>query len=63
MPVPKKKLTNRRRNNRRSAPRHQQVILKELATCSNCGTKIMPHVVCYNCGFYKGKKILTKFAA
>jgi large subunit ribosomal protein L32 len=63
MPVPRKKSTKRRTNNRRSSPRHQQVINKDLAKCSNCGASVMPHLVCHNCGFYKGKKILTKMAS
>lgn len=62
MAVPKKRLTKRRRNNRRSAPGHGQVKLLQLAKCSNCGTRVMPHNVCFNCGYYRGKKVLTKFA-
>ncbi len=62
MAVPKKRLTKRRRNNRRKAPGHGQVELKQLAKCSNCGAKVMPHMVCASCGFYRGKKILIKFA-
>jgi large subunit ribosomal protein L32 len=60
MAVPKKRLTRRRKNNRRKAPGHGQVKLVNLATCSNCATKTMPHRVCPNCGYYKGKKVLVK---
>jgi large subunit ribosomal protein L32 len=63
MPVPTKRSTKRRTNNRRKAPGHQQVKLQFLAICSNCGFKVLPHSVCDNCGFYKGKKILTKLAS
>lgn len=62
MAVPKKRLTIRRRNNRRKAPGHGQIREIHLAKCSNCATRVLPHVVCYNCGFYRGKKVLIKFA-
>jgi large subunit ribosomal protein L32 len=63
MAVPKKRLTHRRRNNRRKAPGHGQVQLAKLATCSNCGSKTLPHRVCPTCGYYRGKKILIKMTA
>jgi large subunit ribosomal protein L32 len=63
MAVPRKRHTIRRRNNRRKAPSHQQAEPRQLAKCSNCNTKVLPHAVCYNCGFYKGRKILVKMAA
>ncbi len=59
MAVPKKKLTKRRIGNRRSQ-KHGKVALKQHAKCSNCAALVMPHSVCSNCGFYKGKKILAK---
>lgn len=61
MGVPKKRLTKRRRDNRRKAIGHGQVKAVHLAKCSNCGTRVFAHSVCYNCGFYRGKKVLTKF--
>ena len=61
MAVPKKKLTKRRIGNRRSQG-HGKISLRKLATCSNCQSPVMPHKVCANCGFYKGKKIFTKLA-
>ena len=63
MGVPKKRLTHRRRNNRRAAPGHQQAKFIELAKCSNCTARIFPHSVCPECGFYKGKKIFAKLVA
>lgn len=59
MGVPKKKMTKRRIGNRRSCG-HGKFELKESAVCSNCATKVMPHKICSNCGYYKGKKILNK---
>lgn len=63
MPVPRKKHTKKRTNDRRKSPGHQQVKKAELVKCSNCMAPVLPHSVCPNCGFYKGKKILTKLAA
>lgn len=59
MAVPKKKMTKRRRNNRRSQG-HGKVSVLEIAKCSNCGNNVKPHAVCDVCGFYKGKKIFAK---
>lgn len=59
MAVPKRRITKRRQGERRSQ-KHGKVEVKQLATCSNCGYKVMAHAVCPNCGFYKGKKIIAK---
>jgi large subunit ribosomal protein L32 len=59
MAVPRQRITKRRQGNRRST-QHGKVTAAQLATCSNCGNKVSPHVVCDRCGFYKGKKILAK---
>jgi large subunit ribosomal protein L32 len=59
MPEPKKQLTKRRQGNRRSQ-KHGKLAKVSLATCSNCSSKVFPHRVCSNCGFYKGKKIIAK---
>lgn len=58
MATPKKRLTKRRIGNRRSQ-KHGKIELKQLATCSNCSAKVMPHVVCARCGYYKGKSIIA----
>ena len=28
------------------------------AKCPKCGAKVLPHVMCANCGFYKGREII-----
>ena len=33
---------------------------KENMKCSNCEKPVMPHMVCDNCGFYKGKEVVKK---
>jgi len=37
---------------------HIYLEAKDLGDCSNCGAKKLPHRVCLECGFYKGKKVL-----
>ena len=55
MAVPKKKTTKSKRDKRRS---HHALKRLNLAKCSNCGEYILPHQVCPNCGFYKGKEVI-----
>ena len=39
--------------NRRS---HHALLASSFVACSRCGTKILPHVVCKNCGYWRGKE-------
>jgi large subunit ribosomal protein L32 len=55
-----KKMSKRRSLTRRANAHGKVEVIKQLAKCSNCGTKVLPHVVCHNCGYYKGKKVLNK---
>jgi large subunit ribosomal protein L32 len=52
-PQPKRKLSKGRRDRRRA---HDALDLPNLVACTNCGTMIKGHIVCPNCGFYKGKE-------
>jgi large subunit ribosomal protein L32 len=54
-PVPKKRVSRSRRNNRRS---HDALSAPTLATCPECGSKARPHTVCQECGTYKGKQVI-----
>jgi len=56
MAVPKKKVSRRRRGNRR---RHQVLSLPNLAPCPRCGRSRLPHRACVHCGFYKGKEAIV----
>lgn len=56
MPVPKRKASKSRRNSRKSA--NQVVSASSFMDCKNCGSVVMPHQVCQNCGFYGGKKVM-----
>jgi large subunit ribosomal protein L32 len=56
MAVPKKKTSKARRNQRRS---HHALSRPGLAACPNCGEPHMPHRVCPECGFYKGRTVVA----
>lgn len=56
MPVPKRKTSKARRDQRSST----KFIRPQAVTgCSNCGAPLSPHQACLHCGYYKGKKVLT----
>ena len=55
MAVPKQRKTKSRRNQRRS---HIFIKSRNLVPCPKCGKLVLPHIVCLNCGFYKGVKII-----
>ncbi|MBC8335806.1 MAG: 50S ribosomal protein L32 [Anaerolineales bacterium] len=54
-PLPKRKISKGRRDRRRA---HDFLIPRNLTTCSNCGSMRLPHTVCANCGFYKGREVI-----
>lgn len=56
MAVPKQRKTKSRRDQRR-----MHIFLKQpaLVVCPKCGKKVLPHTVCLNCGFYKGREIIN----
>lgn len=54
-PLPKKRTSRSRRNNRRS---HDAITLKQLAICSNCGAYHLAHHVCLKCGSYRGVTVM-----
>ncbi|MDR0992617.1 MAG: 50S ribosomal protein L32 [Ruminococcus sp.] len=56
MAVPKRKVSKARRDKRRSSV--WKLDAPALTKCPNCGSLILSHRVCTNCGFYKGKKVL-----
>ena len=56
MPVPKRKLSKRRRD-QRSASKFLKV--KIIAACQQCNEPLATHVACAKCGYYKGVKVLT----
>lgn len=59
MAVPKQRHTKSRRNRRRS---HLALKGKSFSVCQKCGEVVLPHHICVNCGFYKGKEIINVLA-
>jgi len=55
MAVPKQKHTKSRRNKRRM---HIFIKAPALAVCSKCGKPVPSHIVCPNCGYYKGREVI-----
>ncbi len=53
-PHPKRKHSKGRRDRRRS---QDALTTANLVACSNCGNKRLPHVVCSNCGYFKGREV------
>ncbi len=52
MAVPKKKTSQARRDQRRS---HHAIKGPNLVECPRCFSMKMPHRVCQECGYYKGR--------
>ena len=59
MAVPKQRKTKSRRDQRRM---HIFLEPSTLSTCSHCGKQVLPHTVCKNCGYYKGKEVINVLA-
>lgn len=38
---------------------HIFVKAASLTSCKKCGKPVLPHVVCQNCGYYKGVEIIN----
>jgi large subunit ribosomal protein L32 len=59
MGVPKKHTTKSSRNQRRM---HIFLRAQKLVPCSHCGKPKLPHVICPNCGYYKGVEVINVLA-
>lgn len=59
MAVPKKRTPSSRRNRRRA-----NIFIKEpqLVKCKKCDKPTLPHTICQECGFYKGKEYINVMA-
>jgi large subunit ribosomal protein L32 len=60
MPHPKRKISNQRRDKRRT---HDKAENPTFALCTNCGAPVLYHRVCPECGYYRGKQAVVKAAA
>jgi large subunit ribosomal protein L32 len=48
MAVPKRRVSPARRGKRRS---HHHLKPKQNSYCNRCGNPVLPHAVCWNCGW------------
>lgn len=55
MPNPKRRHSKSRRDKRRT---HDRLSLPSFVPCPQCRQMKLPHHICPNCGFYKGKEVL-----
>ena len=60
MAVPKRKVSNARRDKRRSNV--WKLTAPSFVKCAQCGELTLPHKVCKSCGYYKGKAVIKKEA-
>ncbi len=56
MAVPKRKVSQARRDKRRSS--HWKLDMPAMVKCSHCGAYVLSHRVCKACGYYNGKQIV-----
>jgi large subunit ribosomal protein L32 len=52
MPHPKRRHSATRRDKRRT---HDKAAIPQLTECSNCGSAVIYHRVCPECGYYRGE--------
>ncbi|MCH8819048.1 MAG: 50S ribosomal protein L32 [Acidobacteria bacterium] len=55
MANPKRRHSQSRTGKRRS---HDFLTVPNLSICSHCGSSVLPHRVCANCGYYKGRQVI-----
>jgi len=56
MAHPKRKISKARRDKRRA---HHSISEITLAKCSNCGAFHKYHNACPECGYYRGRKVIS----
>ncbi|MBI1978382.1 MAG: 50S ribosomal protein L32 [Candidatus Omnitrophica bacterium] len=56
MAHPKRRHSNCRTRLRRT---HDRLAIPSLSKCPNCGHLFIPHRVCTQCGYYKGRQVVT----
>ncbi len=55
MAVPKRKTSRSKRDKRRT---HYRVKMPAVSLCPQCQEPRLPHSVCPNCGYYKGREVI-----
>ncbi|MGQ0551951.1 MAG: 50S ribosomal protein L32 [Planctomycetota bacterium] len=56
MAVPKRRTSKARKRKRRA---HLALSQPSATLCARCGTEKQPHTVCNNCGYYRGRDVLS----
>lgn len=56
MAVPRNRLSNARKNSKRS---HHAKKPKSFAKCPSCEAPRLPHTICQSCGVYDGRTVLN----
>lgn len=41
---------------------HHALKTRAFSHCSHCGREALPHTVCQNCGYYKGRQVIDVLA-
>ena len=41
---------------------HHALSMRAISTCTHCKQSILPHTICQNCGYYKGRQIIDVLA-
>ena len=41
---------------------HHAIKPAQISRCSHCAKAVLPHVVCRNCGWYKGRQVVDVLA-
>ncbi len=62
MANPKRKISRSKRDKRRSQW-FNSMQAPQLSKCDHCGEMKLPHRVCPNCGYYKGRNIFIPKSA
>ena len=57
MAVPKKKTSKSRKNLRRS---HHAIDAAQQGRCPRCNQAVLPHRICGNCGYYRGRQVIDR---
>ncbi len=55
MALPKRKHSKARRDKSRT---HWKIKVLSLTTCPQCAKAIIPHRVCPQCGYYRGRQVV-----
>ncbi|MDR2424395.1 MAG: 50S ribosomal protein L32 [Prevotellaceae bacterium] len=57
MAHPKHRISKQRKRKRRT---HYKAEAPTVASCTNCGSAVLYHRVCPECGYYRGRLIVEK---